>query len=110
MKLSLIELRIMNIIYSNVPEISCGDSLKCFNEKYSYDWKLSTYSTYLKRLSQKGYLQNRSWGNIRYYSPVLDRHSFCLEQLSILSEPIFSNDYKELSKCVQELYERGTLM
>ncbi len=54
--------------------------------KKAVDWKHPTYVTYLRRLTQAGYVGYDTVSNMRRYSPVLTREQCVSEEMQSMKE------------------------
>lgn len=64
--------KVMSLIETGFPaaEFSSSDVAREFEEKFSQQLRLSTISTYLARLAEKGYLRRERFGNSWVYRRV----------------------------------------
>ena len=85
-KLTPIEEKVMMIIWDSDEKPHLSEIVKEINERYGKDWRPQTISTYLAHLVRKGYLSFERKGNIFLYTPLVDKKSFCKQQLKIMYE------------------------
>ena len=85
-KLTPIEEKVMMIIWDSDEKPHLSEIVKEINERYGTDWRPQTISTYLAHLVRKGYLSFERKGNIFLYTPLVDKKSFCKQQLKNMYE------------------------
>lgn len=85
-KLTPIEEKVMMIIWDSDEKPHLSEIVKEINERYGKDWRPQTISTYLAHLVRKGYLSFERKGNIFLYTPLVDKKSFCKQQLKNMYE------------------------
>ncbi len=56
------------------------------NMKKAVDWKHTTYVTYLRRLTEAGYVCYDTVSNMRRYSPAVDREHCVTEETQTMRE------------------------
>ncbi len=71
--LSEAELEIMNIIWRQEGEVTTSEILK---SEACTDWKRTTVSTFLSRLTEKGAISARKEGSTCFYKAVLDKGDY----------------------------------
>lgn len=85
-KLTPIEEKVMMIIWDSDEKPHLSEIVKEINERYGKDWRPQTISTYLAHLVRKGYLSFERKGNVFLYTPLVDKKSFCKQQLKNMYE------------------------
>ena len=85
-KLTPIEEKVMMIIWDSDEKPHLSEIVKEINERYGKDWRPQTISTYLAHLVRKGYLSFERKGKIFLYTPLVDKKSFCKQQLKNMYE------------------------
>lgn len=85
-KLTPIEEKVMMIIWDSDEKPHLSEIVKEINERYGKDWRPQTISTYLVHLVRKGYLSFERKGNVFLYTPLVDKKSFCKQQLKNMYE------------------------
>lgn len=85
-KLTPIEEKVMMVIWDSDEKPHLSEIVKEINERYGKDWRPQTISTYLAHLVRKGYLSFERKGKVFLYTPVVDKKSFCKQQLKNMYE------------------------
>lgn len=85
-KLTPIEEKVMMVIWDSDEKPYLSKIVKEINERYGKDWRPQTISTYLAHLVRKGYLSFERKGKVFLYTPVVDKKSFCKQQLKNMYE------------------------
>lgn len=85
-KLTPIEEKVMMIIWDSDEKPHLSEIVKEINERYGKDWRPQTISTYLAHLVRKGYLSFERNGKVFLYTPLVDKKSFCKQQLKNMYE------------------------
>lgn len=85
-KLTPIEEKVMMVIWDSDEKPHLSEIVKEINERYSKDWKPQTISTYLAHLVRKGYLSFERKGKVFLYTPLVDKKTFCKQQIKNMYE------------------------
>ena len=85
-ELTPIEEKVMMVIWDFDEKPHLSDIVKGINERYGKDWRPQTISTYLAHLVRKGYLSFERKGRVFLYTPLVDKKSFCKQQLKNMYE------------------------
>lgn len=85
-KLTPIEEKVMMVIWDSDGKPYLSEIVKEINERYGKDWRPQTISTYLAHLVRKGYLSFERKGKVFLYTPLVDKKSFCKQQLKNMYE------------------------
>lgn len=85
-KLTPIEEKVMMIIWDSDEKPHLSEIVKEINERYGKAWRPQTISTYLAHLVRKGYLSFERKGKVFLYTPLVDKKSFCKQQLKDMYE------------------------
>ena len=85
-ELTPIEEMVLMVIWDFDEKPHLSDIVKGINERYGKDWRPQTISTYLAHLVRKGYLSFERKGRVFLYTPLVDKKSFCKQQLKNMYE------------------------
>ena len=84
--LTNIEMLIMKCIWDTPEELALSQLVTMVNERFEKNWRPQTISTYLAHLVRKGYLSFERKGRVFLYTPLVDKKSFCKQQLKNMYE------------------------
>lgn len=85
-ELTPIEEKVMMVIWDSDEKPYLSKLVKEVNERYNKDWRPQTISTYLAHLVHKGYLSLERKGKVFIYTPLVDKESFCKQQIKDIYE------------------------
>ena len=85
-ELTPIEEMVLMVIWDFDEKPHLSDIVKGINERYGKDWRPQTISTYLAHLVRKGDLSFERKGRVFLYTPLVDKKSFCKQQLKNMYE------------------------
>lgn len=96
-QISNAELKIMNLLWSEGKSFSSRELLERLNGEEKHPWKLTTLSTLLTRLSDKGVVSIRRDGSSRgyRYQAKLSREEYAAQNVRNLFS-VAGNSYKNL--------------
>lgn len=70
------------------------------NQKYGYDWKPQTISTFLSRIEKKGYIRSQGNGR-RVYRPVVSMQEYRTEVLQETANRLFGGDWQQMKLFIE---------
>jgi len=91
-RLSETEMEVMLEIWQMDPPITVSRLLKIFNERR--EWKISTMSTILDRLIEKGYLTKKIEGKANIYMPTLTDNEYKSYETRMFIEKVHHGSLK----------------
>lgn len=81
-KMTDVELQIMDCIWSIGTDVSPSQVLTLLNERFQRGWTLQTLSTYMLRMTGKGYLTYQRKGRVSVYHPLITKDAY-FEQTAV---------------------------
>ena len=84
--LTNIEMLIMKCIWDTPEELALSQLVAMVNERFDKNWRPQTISTYLAHLVRKGYLSFERKGKVFLYTPLVDKKTFCKQQIKNMYE------------------------
>lgn len=69
------------------------------NQKYGYDWKLQTISTFLSRIEKKGYIRKEK--GCRVYRPAISMQEYRTEVLQETANRLFGGDWQQMKQFIE---------
>lgn len=88
---------LMNVLWKESP-LTLSGVIKAAEEQL--DWKYTTYSTYLKRLCDKGIVRYEMLGRDKFYYPAMERKNCIRAESESILERITGVGVKDLLVCM----------
>ena len=94
MNISEAELEIMKVLWEQGGEVSTQVINRCVADK---NWKRTTVSTFLARLTQKGAISCEKRGNIYYYTSLISAKKYRKMQTGNLIKSLYNGSVKDFA-------------
>ena len=85
-KLTAKEVQIMKCLWDADEKITSSEITRRTNEKYGYDWKLTTVSTFLNRLVNKGFLKLERNGKVYTYDILVSEEEYLQYEMACMAD------------------------
>ncbi len=99
MNISEAELEIMKVLWEHGGEVSTQVINRSVADK---NWKRTTVSTFLARLTQKGAISCEKRGNIYYYTPLISAKKYRKMQTGNLIKSLYNGSVKDFAVALFE--------
>lgn len=97
-KISNCEEKVMKIIWDATEDPDLRTTMNAVNEKFGFNWKPQTVSTFLARLIGKGFLTSYRKGRYAYYVPEISLEDYRREQINELVKLLYNGDVDAAKK------------
>ena len=97
--LTYAEWMVMSVLWDGKP-LSLSEVIKAMGDKM--DWGYKTYSTYLRKLCEKGVVGFEARGRDKYYYALADREQCIRAESRSLIEKVSKKGVKEMVICMIE--------
>lgn len=94
------ELLVMQMIWQSNELIGTGRVVELVCEQR--DWSRSTVQVLLTRLEERGFIEIRKKGRLKYYVPLVMESEYLKKETKTFLEQFYSNSYKKLIASVVE--------
>ena len=81
-------------------EAGTAEIREAANQKYGYDWKMQTVSTFLLRIEKKGYIRSQGNGR-RVYRPTITLQEYRTEVLQETANRLFGGDWQQMKQFIE---------
>lgn len=88
------ELLVMQIIWQTGVSIGTGRIVELVCEQKS--WSRSTVQVLLARLEERGFIEIKKKGRLKYYIPLIKEEEYLSKETKTFLEQFYSNSYKKL--------------
>ncbi|WFR55847.1 BlaI/MecI/CopY family transcriptional regulator [Anaerocolumna sp. AGMB13025] len=88
------ELLIMQIIWQSGDSIGTGNVVKQVCEQKN--WSRSTVQVLLTRLEERGFIETKKQGRLKYYAPLILEEDYLKKETKTFLEQFYSSSYKKL--------------
>ncbi len=97
--LTYAEWMVMSVLWGEKP-MSLSEVIRAMGDKM--DWSYKTYSTYLRKLCEKGVVEFEARGRDKYYYALADREQCIRAESRSLIEKVSKKGVKEMVICMIE--------
>ena len=97
-ELSKSEEQVMISIWKSSEEPTLKTVLADVNKRFGHEWKHQTVSTFLRRLTEKGWLIWKKKGLCAYYTPAISKQEYRKQKLHGLLENLYDGDVESLKE------------
>ena len=104
--ISTCEKMVMKVIWDSTEDLDLQHVMDNVNREFNKQWKPQTVSTFLSRLTKKGYLTVYRKGRYSYYQPAVAKDDF---KMSTVSENIRFFDQGSIASYVCGLFDHMKL-
>jgi predicted transcriptional regulator len=94
------ELLVMQIIWQSKELIGTGRIVELVCEQRS--WSRSTVQVLLARLEERGFIEIKKKGRLKYYAPIIKEEEYLRKETKSFLEQFYNNSYKKLIASVME--------
>ncbi len=95
-EISTCERHIMKVIWDSDKDLALQEIMDLSNEEQDKTWKPQTVSTFLARLTKKGFLSTYRKGRYTYYQPAVSKEDFWKAAMREMAEYFAKNNMGEL--------------
>jgi predicted transcriptional regulator len=88
------ELNVMKVIWNNTVPIGTGKIIEILTKEKK--WSRSTVQVLLSRLEDRGFIQCRKEGRLKYYIPLIEESAYRSKETKNFLEHFYNNSYKKL--------------
>ncbi len=98
------ELLVMQMIWKSGESIGTGRIVELVCEQRN--WSRSTVQVLLARLEERGFLEIKKKGRLKFYEPLVTEEEYLSKETKTFLEQFYSNSYKKL---IASLVENQTI-
>ncbi|HHV12502.1 MAG TPA: BlaI/MecI/CopY family transcriptional regulator [Clostridiales bacterium] len=98
------ELLVMQIIWQSGTSIGTGRIVELVCEQR--DWSRSTVQVLLTRLEERGFIEMKKKGRLKFYAPLVKEEEYLSKETKTFLEQFYSNSYMKL---IASLVESQTI-
>lgn len=98
------ELLVMQMIWKSGESIGTGRIVELVCEQRN--WSRSTVQVLLSRLEERGFLEIKKKGRLKFYEPLVTEEEYLSKETKTFLEQFYSNSYKKL---IASLVENQTI-
>lgn len=88
------ELSVMKVIWSSKEPLGTGKIIEILTEEKK--WSRSTIQVLLSRLEERGFIECKKEGRLKYYYPLIEEEVYCKKETKSFLEHFYNNSYKKL--------------
>lgn len=100
--LSACEEQVMVVIWASNEAPDLQTTVKAVNARFGHAWKPQTVSTFVVRLTKKGYLRMERKGRYYFYFSEVSLEEYRKEQMRYMVKQLFNGDKDDAIKCIKE--------
>jgi len=90
------EYDVMQIIWQSVHPLKTSLILSRLHEEQGKDWNISTLQSLLTRLQQRGYIDFKNEGRLKFYYPLINQQSYIKQETESFFSRFHRNSFKSL--------------
>lgn len=88
------ELDVMLVLWAAKQEVKTSALLEELNRTRS--WSMSTLQALLARLSERGFVEAKTRGRLKYYSPAVSEEDYRARETKTFMERFYKNSFQDL--------------
>ncbi len=101
-EISTCEKMVMKVIWDSTEDLDLQRVMENVNREFNKEWKPQTVSTFLSRLTKKGYLNVYRRGRYSYYQPAVAKTDY---KMSTVAESIEYFDHGNVAAFVCGMFD-----